>query len=62
MTSSLEQEIQKIKNRLEELFSISNTILQLLIPEEDALPDEISAIESKEDVVDEDSLFKELRS
>lgn len=62
MTSSLEQEIKNIKARLEELFTISNTILQLLIPEEEALTDEISAIKSKEDSVSEEVLFKELTS
>ena len=62
MTSSLEQEIKNIKARLEELFTISNTILQLLIPEEEALADEISAIKSKEDSVSEEVLFKELTS
>jgi len=60
MTSSLEQEIKNIKVRLEELFVISNTILQLLIPEEEAFADEISAIETKEDTVSEEVLFKEL--
>ena len=62
MTSSLEQEIKNIKAKLEELFTISNTILQLLIPEEEALADEISAIKSKEDSVSEEVLFKELTS
>lgn len=62
MTSSLEREIKNIKNRLEELFTISNTILQLLIPEEEAFSDEISAIETKEVIVTEDELFKELTS
>lgn len=61
MTTSLEQEIKNIKSRLEELYSISNTILQLLIPEDDPLPDEIAAIESKEPLIDEETLFKELR-
>ena len=62
MTTSLEQEIKNIKERLEELFTISNTILQLLIPEEEAFSDEISAIEIKEDIVTEEELFKELTS
>ena len=62
MTSSLEQEIQKIKDRLEELFTISNTILHLLITEEEAFSDEISAIKNKEDTVSEKILFKELTS
>ncbi|MCG3219854.1 MAG: hypothetical protein H7641_00610 [Candidatus Heimdallarchaeota archaeon] len=62
MTSSIEQEIKNIKVRLEELYAISNTILQLLLPEEDAFSDEISAIESDEDIVDEEELFKELTS
>jgi len=62
MTSSLEQEIKNIKDRLEELFTISNTILQLLIPEEEAFTYEISAIENKEDTVSEEVLFKELTS
>ena len=62
MTSSLEQEIKNIKAQLEELFTISNTILQLLIPEEEAFADEISAIKTKEDTVSEEVLFKELTS
>lgn len=62
MTSSLEQEIQKIKDRLEELFTISNTILHLLISEEEAFSDEISAIRNKEDAANEEILFKELTS
>ena len=62
MTSSLEKEIKDIKVQLEELFVISNTILQLLIPEEEAFADEISAIETKEDTVSEEVLFKELTS
>ena len=62
MTSSLEQEIQKIKDRLEELFTISNTILHLLITEEEAFSDEISAINNNEDTVSEEILFKELTS
>ena len=62
MTSSLEQEIQKIKDRLEELFAISNTILHLLITEEEAFSDEISAINKDEDTVSEEILFKELTS
>jgi len=62
MTSSLEQEIQNIKDRLEELFTISNTILHLLITEEEAFSDEISAIKSDEDTVSEETLFKELTS
>ncbi len=51
MTTSLEKEIEEIKNRLDVLYSIYNTILQLLVPEEEALPDEISALEAKKDVV-----------
>jgi hypothetical protein len=63
MTSSLEQEIQKIKDRLEELFTISNTILHLLITEEEkAYSDEISVIKNNEDTVSEEILFKELTS
>ena len=62
MTSSLEKEIKDIKVQLEELFVISNTILQLLIPEEEAFADEISAIETKEDTVSEEVLFRELTS
>lgn len=62
MTSSLEQEIKNIKVQLEELFVISNTILQLLLPEEEAFADEISAIKSNEDTVSEEVLFKELTS
>jgi len=58
----LEQEIKNIKAKLEELFTISNTILQLLIPEEEALADEVSAIKSKEDSVSEEVLFEELTS
>ncbi len=62
MKSSLEQEINDIKNRLEEIFTISNTILQLLIPEEEAFSDEKSAIKIKEDIVTEEELFNELTS
>ncbi len=62
MTSSLEQEIQNIKDRLEELITISNTILHLLITEEEAFSDEISAIKNDEDTVSEETLFKELTS
>ncbi len=61
MATSIEQEIKDIKKRLDELYSLSNAILHVLIPEVEPDEDEILAIGSEDELVSEETLFKELK-
>ena len=61
MSTAIEQEIKEIRKKLDELIIISRNILDLLVKEDEPLPDEIAAIEKAEELIDEKNLFKELK-
>ncbi|MCD6485287.1 MAG: hypothetical protein J7L47_09290 [Candidatus Odinarchaeota archaeon] len=61
MRSKIEEEIKKIKKRLDILFIIYQNILSLPIKWEDPLPDEEIAIKSDEELIDEQSLIEALK-
>jgi len=61
MSTEIEQEIKEIRKKLDELIIISRNILDLLVKEDEPLPDEIAAIERTEELIDEKNLFKELK-
>ena len=58
---NLERELKEIKDRLDTLTLLYRNILNLLIKEEEPLPDEKEAIGSEDDVVSEEELLKALR-
>ena len=58
---NLERELKEIKDRLDTLTLLYRNILNLLIKEEEPLPDEKEAIESEDDVVSEEELLKALK-
>ena len=61
MTSSeLLSEIQEIKKRLARMESMLRFIIEKNIEEEEPLPDEIEAIESKDELVDLDEIKRKL--
>ncbi len=59
-SSELLSEIQEIKKRLARMESMLRFIIEKNIEEEEPLPDEIEAIESKDELVDLDEIKRKL--
>ncbi len=59
-SSELLSEIQEIKERLARMESMLRFIIEKNIEEEEPLPDEIEAIESKDELVDLDEIKQKL--
>jgi len=59
-SSELLSEIQEIKERLARMESMLRFIIEKNIEEEEPLPDEIEAIESKDELVDLDEIKRKL--
>ena len=59
-SSELLSEIQEIKERLARMESMLRFIIEKNIEEEEPLPDEIEAIESKDELVDLDEVKQKL--
>ena len=62
MSTEIEQEIKEIRKKLDELIIISRNILDLLVKEDEPLPDEIAAIERTEELIDEKTYLRSSKS
>lgn len=58
---SLESEIKEIKKRLDELVILYKNILNVLVGEEEPLPDEEEAIKREEELASESELIEALK-
>ena len=57
----MERELKEIKDRLDTLTLLYRNILNLIVGEEEPLPDEKKAVESKDGIASEEELLKALK-